>query len=61
MYPAQVGGKLALAGAVRSTAMIAATAASVAMLATAAVRAVRVIGSSFGWWASLRKLEARCD
>ena len=56
MRPVVSSSLCACAGAVKSAAMIAASAASAASAATAARRAVRVIGGSFGWRASLRKL-----
>ena len=59
MRPVVSSSLCALAGGVKSAAIIAATAASAVRAAIAALRTVRVIGGSFGCWASLRKLGRR--
>ena len=52
MRPVVSSSDWALAGGVKSTAMIAAMAASAASVAIAVLRrVVRVICGSFGWWA----------
>ena len=52
MRPLVSSSLCACAGAVKSAAMIAATAAKAAIAATAALRMVRVISGSFCWRAS---------